>query len=538
MTRPDATGSRRADLAALCLGLLDGAEGADGLSAEEQDLAAAGTCPTEDVVAATRDLVLAGGDPLGDAYRQAVPPEGRRALGQTYTPASIIEAMTAWAADHGRPVRVVDPGCGSGRFTLAAATVFPGADVVACDVDPLATLMTRASTHVMGLSERVEVVLGDYRELRLDAVDGPTLFIGNPPFVRHHGIAPRWKAWLTETARAWGLHPSALAGLHIHFFLATARLARPGDFGVFVTSSEWLDVQYGRMLRELLLGPFAAYSVHVLDPEAVPFADALVTGAITCFTVGEALPGVLMRPVRGVEELGRLGQGREIPRDRLAAASRWSVFVRDTPPPPEGYIELGELVRVHRGAVTGANRVWVAWAQDLDLPRRVLFPSVTRARELFAAGDALEDDSALKVVIDLPVDLDVLDPAERRQVNRFLRYARTQRADQGYVASRRRAWYSVGLREPAPVLATYMARRPPAFVRNRVGARHINIAHGLYPREPLPSHVLDNLALYLRSAVTSSQGRIYAGGLAKFEPREMERLPVPTLASLARGDFS
>ena len=249
MTRPDATGSRRADLAALCLGLLDGAEGADGLSAEEQDLAAAGTCPTEDVVAATRDLILAGGDPLGDAYREAVPPEGRRALGQTYTPASIIEAMTAWAADHGRPVRVVDPGCGSGRFTLAAATVFPGADVVACDVDPLATLMTRAGTHVMGLSERVEVVLGDYRELRLDAVGGPTLFIGNPPFVRHHGIAPRWKAWLTETARAWGLPPSALAGLHIHFFLATARLARPGDFGVFVTSSEWLDVQYGRMRR-------------------------------------------------------------------------------------------------------------------------------------------------------------------------------------------------------------------------------------------------------------------------------------------------
>ena len=270
MTRPDATGSRRADLAALCLGLLDAAEGADGLSAEEQDLAAAGTCPTEDVVAATRDLILAGGDPLGDAYREAVPPEGRRALGQTYTPASIIEAMTAWATDHGRPVRVVDPGCGSGRFTLAAATAFPGADVVACDVDPLATLMTRAGTHVMGLSERVEVVLGDYRELRLDAVGGPTLFIGNPPFVRHHGIAPRWKAWLTETARAQGLHPSALAGLHIHFFLATARLARPGDFGVFVTSSEWLDVQYGRMLRELLLGPFAAYSVHVLDPERSP----------------------------------------------------------------------------------------------------------------------------------------------------------------------------------------------------------------------------------------------------------------------------
>lgn len=39
----------------------------------------------------------------------------------------------------------------------------------------------------------------------------------------------------------------------------------------------------------------------------------------------------------------------------------------------------------------------------------------------------------------------------------------------------------MGLKEPAPVLCTYMARRPPQFTLNLCGARHINIAHGLYP---------------------------------------------------------
>jgi hypothetical protein len=81
--------------------------------------------------------------------------------------------------------------------------------------------------------------------------------------------------------------------------------------------------------------------------------------------------------------------------------------------------------------------------------------------------------------------------------------------------------------EPAPILATYMARRPPAFVRNLAAARHVNIAHGLYPREPLPAAALDSLAAYLRGSVTAAQGRVYAGGLAKFEPGEMERLLVP-----------
>jgi hypothetical protein len=72
-----------------------------------------------------------------------------------------------------------------------------------------------------------------------------------------------------------------------------------------------------------------------------------------------------------------------------------------------------------------------------------------------------------------------------------------------------------------------MARRPPAFVRNLADARHINIAHGIYPREQLSDVALSRLAEHLHVSVTLGQGRTYAGGLTKFEPREMERLPVP-----------
>jgi hypothetical protein len=81
-----------------------------------------------------------------------------------------------------------------------------------------------------------------------------------------------------------------------------------------------------------------------------------------------------------------------------------------------------------------------------------------------------------------------------------------------------------------------MARRPPAFVRNPVAARHINIAHGLYPRVPLSPAQLDRLAAWLSGATKIEQGRTYAGGLTKFEPGEMERLFVPAPDLLARAD--
>jgi hypothetical protein len=230
--------------------------------------------------------------------------------------------------------------------------------------------------------------------------------------------------------------------------------------------------------------------------------------------------------------LERLGKGRAVSRQRLELANRWSALTRPTAKLPAGYIELGELCRVHRGAVTGANGVWVHRGGAIELPERVLYPSVTKAKDLFLAGERLAAAEDLRHVIDLPADLDELDPDERKQVERFLRAAKRRKAHEGYVAQNRKAWWRVGLRDPAPVLATYMARRPPAFVRNDVAARHINIAHGLYPREALDAVTLDNLAAHLRTAVLLSQGRTYAGGLTKFEPKEMERLPVPSLEVL------
>ena len=485
-------------------------------------------------LAAVQDQIRSGADPLGEAYCRLVSPAERRPLGQTYTPARIVDAMVAWASDQTKPVRIVDPGAGSGRYLLAAAQAFPQAEVIGADIDPLSTLMLRANIVAAGLTDRASAHLGDYRALKLPNVDGPTLFIGNPPYVRHHQIDPDWKKWLLSTARRRGRDASALAGLHVHFFLATAEHGRLGDYGTFITSAEWLDVNYGKLVRQLLLDGLGGESLHVLDADAAPFADAATTGAITCFKVGEKPKSVKVRRVETVDDLGRLDQGRSIARQRLSEANRWSVLTRVTPKLPEGYIELGELCRVHRGAVTGANDIWVPRrGVEVDLPPQVLFASVTKAADLFTAGDRLVTADELRRVIDLPVDLDNFEASDRKKVDRFLRAAKRKNVHLGYIAANRKAWWSVGLREAAPVLATYMARRPPAFVRNDAAARHINIAHGLYPRQSLESHVLDNLAQHLRTAVTLSQGRMYAGGLTKFEPKEMERLPIPSLEALS-----
>jgi len=472
-------------------------------------------------------------DPLGEAFAALRTPEQRRVKGATYTPWPIVEEMVRWAAAFRRasdaqPVRIVDPGVGSARFLIAAGRRFPRAELIGVDVDPLATLIARANLAAAGFGDRGRVIGGDYRELKLPVVDGTTLYVGNPPYLRHHMLTGKWKQWLTTEAKRLGYEASQLAGLHVHFFVATVLQAKAGDFGSFITAAEWLDVNYGRLVRELFLNELGGQSLTVIEPTARPFADAATTGVISTFEIGSKSRGIRVRRIASVDQIHPLQSGRLLHRGRLEKQARWSHLTRRTRPAPSGFVELGELCRVHRGQVTGANHVWIAGKHSEGVPPGFLFRSVTKGRELFQAAGVLADESDLRSVIDLPVDLSVLCDEERRAVDRFLRIAKSAGASAGYVAEKRKAWWSVGLKAPAPILATYMARRPPAFVRNLVQARHINIAHGLYPRDPLSSDILDRLAAYLSRATGVHEGRTYSGGLTKFEPREMERLLVPT----------
>lgn len=505
-----------------------GAREVDGLSSAEVELLRGARTVRPGDVDTARILIQRSKDPLGNALIEIRTPAARRPLGATYTPQRVVSAMVHWAAIQAIPDRVIDPGVGSARFLIQAAREFRNASLIGIEVDPLAALVARANLSAIGASSRSQIILGDYRDTVIPQINGKSLYIGNPPYVRHHLIPSEWKDWLTEKARSLGLPSSGLAGLHIYFFLATQLAAQPGDFGAFITASEWLDVNYGKLLRELFLGVLGGEGILVVEPTARAFPDAATTAAITTFEIGSKPRTIRLSKAADVADVFRgMQKGTMVRRERLAAATRWTPLMRASRVIPSGYVELGEICRVHRGAVTGANRVWIQGPHSSELPESVLYRTVTRAKELFAAGSVLNDASSLKHVIDLPTELDTLESDERTTVERFLTWARSMGAHQGYIARHRKAWWSIGMRTPPPIMATYMARRPPAFVENRAEARYINIAHGLYPREPMSATLIAKLTACLAVAARHAIGRTYAGGLMKFEPGEMERILVP-----------
>lgn len=516
------------DLIAVCVALIGDAKK---LTPAERQLVNAATATT--VTAAdlktVRSQIQKGNDPLGDAFGLIRSAAMRRTLGAVYTPLPIVQSMLRWLASQATPDRIVDPGAGSGRFILAAGKAFPHAALIAVEMDPLAALMLRANANALDMADRIKVVVSDYREVTLPKIKGVTAFIGNPPYVRHHDVGDAWKDWYVSSFAKLNIRASALAGLHLHFFLKTRLLAKAGDVGAFITSAEWMDVNYGAALRNLLVGELGGLALHVLEPTVEAFPGTQTTAAITCFRVGETDAPLRMRSVSTLPKLNGLSTGVDVPRADLSGAHRWSIIVRPTKAAHGAEMELGELFRVHRGQVTGANSIWIAGEQAQRLPDEVLVPAVTRAKELIVAGERLHDPAALRRIVDIPAELDVFSRAERQRINNFLKWAKEQGGDQSYIAQHRKAWWSVGLKDPAPILCTYMARRPPQFTINACDARHINVAHGLYPRQQLAPEVMERVVAWLNKNIHVSGGRTYAGGLTKFEPKEMERLHIPRL---------
>lgn len=480
------------------------------------------------------EAIRAGLDPLGDAICSMRPVTVRRKQGAFYTPRPIIRAMVEWALAHD-PVRFVDPGCGSGRFAAEAIRKDPSLEVVAIDVDPLATLACRASLAVLG-AKNARVVNADYANLRLEPTKGRTVFVGNPPYVRHHDLSYKQKTWAKEAAKRLGFSISGLAGLHVHFFLAAFLQARPGDVGCFITSAEWLDVGYGKVLREALLNGMGGVSLHLLDREALTFEDAMTTAAITCFEVGRSAAFLRVRHVRSAKELGDLSRGRAVPASRIMRASRWTplFFPRQSPKAGASFIALGEIVRVSRGVATGANRFFVLKresARERDLLRYAV-PVLTRARDVLNAGGTVGRETTQWMLFAPPREVD-LKAREHGALCRYLAEGKRLGVTEAYLCRHRTPWWYLDAKRP-PVVATYMTRQGPAFALNPEGLAIVNVLHGLFPKIPLDEEQLLGLVCYLNAhrGQFRGAGRTYQGGLEKFEPREMEALPIPPLDQL------
>ncbi len=324
-----------------------------------------------------------------------------------------------------------------------------------------------------------------------------------------------------------------------------------GGIAGWLIPSEFMDVNYGRELKQYLLRAVTLLRIHRFDPTEIQFSDALVSSAIVWLRNQKPAPTHRIEFTYG----GSLSEPRTrawVPASQLDNAAKWN---RIPPAPGLGREAaaptLGEYFHVKRGIATGANAFFImtsGQAAERGIPRQCL-RAILPSPRLLPSDEVLAADGGEPLLARSLWLLDCRLPEEqvRASYPRLWRYLAAGRDAIGrrYLCSRRAPWYSQEAREPTPFLCTYMARGrrggAQRFIFNCSNAIGANTYLMLYPREALARFVDGDLARARRvwqvlaeidTQAMVAAGRVYGGGLYKLEPGELTGIPTPGIAAL------
>ena len=80
-----------------------------------------------------------------------------------------------------------------------------------------------------------------------------------------------------------GISVSGLAGLHCYFLCLAHEWMADDGLAAWLIPGEFMDVNYGRVVKEYLLNNVTLLKIHRFDPQDVQFDDALVTSTVVWF---------------------------------------------------------------------------------------------------------------------------------------------------------------------------------------------------------------------------------------------------------------
>ncbi len=375
----------------------------------------------------------------------------------------------------------------------------------------------------------------------------------NPPYVRHHHLDSSHKQELQAIVSQWlKFQMNGLSGLYTYFMVLSQAWMSKGGIGAWLVPSEFMDVNYGRKVKEFLVSRVTLNRIHRFDPNEVQFEDALVSSVVVFFT--NALPAdhhQVEFSFGGTLDDPKVSTWVGL--DQLRKTPKWTHLPRPggDKGPDDGSGTLADLFSIKRGLATGCNSFFVLSPEQVQrhgLPAQFLQPILPSPRDV-ADNEILADEDGEPLIpkrryllrCDLPEERI---RAEHESLWRYLEQGREDGIHERYLCRHREPWYSQEKRPPAPFLCTYMGRptarseSPFRFILNHSQATAANVYLMLYPKPRLAALLQDSPELSRAvwkalSSVTSESlighGRTYGGGLHKLEPKELAHLPADVI---------
>lgn len=478
----------------------------------------------------------------------------RNRLGQFATPFDLAVDILKFASTllpQDEDVTFLDPAVGTGVFYSALREVFPQRRIknaIGFEID--AHFGNPASQLWQGMG--LNIKLSDFT--REEPTPRYNLIICNPPYSRHHHLSGDEKARLQyQTKQASNMKINGLAGLYGHFLGLSHAWMMDGGVAGWLIPSEFMDVNYGKAIKDYLLNQVTLLCIHRFDPNEVQFADALVSSAVVWFrksprprnhAVTFGFGGTLLKPMIS----------RSIPAKVLTHESKWTRFPAADVRGSRNNSILSTFFHIKRGLVTGDNNYFIlnaAQIESLGLPPELFRPILPSPRYL--PNDEIEaDQDGLPAITRQLFLLDTRLPEDEihdryPDLYRYIQQGVTQRIHERYLCRHRKPWYSQENRPPPPLICTYLGRgdgkdrKPFRFILNASDATVANVYLAMYPK-PFLARAIDRDPTLLRRIWQTlselrpdellGEGRVYGGGLYKLEPSELGNVDATKISQL------
>lgn len=474
-----------------------------------------------------------GRDVVGAAYERLFAGHSRRRLGQFYTPLPIGRTMARWLLA-ANPALLLDPGCGSGSLLAAVAHERNGLQtrLLGLDVDPLAIAMARkngAIRRIKSLDLRCANFLTD------DLRERPQAILCNPPYTRHQALSAADKrmihAGFTERL---GIEFSQLASLHVLFLVRALEVADDEARLAFITPSHWLDMNYAREVKRIVLDRAWVDAIIELPAHELVFEHATTTATITLIRKGRERGQTRLLRASSTEHADIARQLNDPVAGRSVALSSSTKWSRPTRRRNAQGVLLHEVANVRRGVATGCNAFFVLSDQqrrEHGLHRCSLRPCASSPRVI--TSNTIDETSMAALPDTAPRWL--LLPSRARlggPLERYLQLAKHMGVHNRYLVRQRvqagRPWWQVETEFDAAILFSYLNREHPRFVYNRLRAVPLNNWLAIQPHEGISPEAL--IAALREPAVEQrlrDDARRYGKGLWKLEPAELKALRLP-----------
>ncbi len=484
----------------------------------------------------------------------------RNKLGQFATPTVLATDILEYAKTllpTSQQIRFLDPAFGTGAFYSALLRVFPPSRIARTrgyEIDP----HYGKGTVKLWANTPLTLNITDFTKATPPASDESkaNLLICNPPYVRHHHLSVEEKSRLQSlTRRVIGIKLNGLSGLYCYFLLASHEWMASGGLAGWLIPGEFMDVNYGKQVKQYLLEHVTLLRVHRFNPDEVQFADALVSSAVVWFRKEKPPVGYQVEFSYG-GTLTKPEVSERIPTNELRQEVKWTKFSKTSSGFPDAgqKAKLSALFNIKRGIATGANKFFILTAEQIStyrLPGEFLVPILPSPRYLTA--NEIEADDNGNPILNPQLFLLACDLPENVVRARYPSlWAYLQIGEQGginerYLCRHRSPWYSQEHRPPSPFLCPYMGRqtqgnrKPFRFILNRSKATAPNVYLMLYPKHALAKELKDNPELLktvwyalneISPDILMGEGRIYGGGLHKIEPKELTNAPADSILDI------